>query len=828
MIRTLRTLPLLALAALGLLAAPAAAGVDVAVGNGDKVTGTLLPADEVESYRVLVPAGAVFKLKVKGKPAKKGDPKPPVTLRLFDPQGNLAAQGIEKKTSATLKGYRAEETGEYRIQVQGDGNTSGNYQLVVKWKSPKSFRFDVDDPGPGDPSLSELPLDAGATLTIKLKAAKGSEATPVAERLTGASDFERDLPAPNAGATSHTVKKQVVPVFGAATLQSSGGGPYSVSVKVKPPKPAKRKIDLTQKVLGSSPTGGDVAFGQVVGPGGGEVAVSVDDSAIIGGSGVDIPAGALSTPTAVLVGTSTPMPTQEDGDQPAGPTVFFGPEGLTFQQDVTVTIPFDVEAFAANAGELSVFTRDEDGNITEITEFTVDLDTGTCSFQVSHFSSFRVYGPALPPPVEGDLDVDGAGDLVLRAPGNGAGRVYVVPGGSTAGLDIGTTAGAPIVLTGEGVSGRFGEIVATSDLNQDGREDLIVTAPQAGLNGRVYVFFGDTAFASRGAETADLVFTGQSNDLGFGVRLAVGDANGDGVEDLVIGAEGSSAGVAAAGAAYVFFGAPELSSRSAAFADVVLTGTTTNDGFGASVGVGDVTDDGFPDVIVGADQVVRNGTGALYVFAGGPGLKSQKASKADFTAFGVAARDGFGLETAVGDVTGDGVDDIVVSAAGDDEAATDAGAVYVFRGGSLASAPSKLTGEGAGDDFGFNVAVRDLDGSPGAEVVVTAERVAGGRGRAYVFSGGAGFGDLGAASAAAIYTGESSGDNLSVLQLPWDATGDGTPDLLVYAPRAASEAGRAYVLPGGSLPASGSVASAATVVISGQAGEALGGVPSAP
>ena len=79
----------------------------------------------------------------------------------------------------------------------------------------------------------------------------------------------------------------------------------------------------------------------------------------------------LATPTAVLVGTSSPMPNQEEGDQPAGPTVFFGPEGLTFQQDVTVTIPFDVEAFGANAGELSVFTRDEDGNITEITEFTV-------------------------------------------------------------------------------------------------------------------------------------------------------------------------------------------------------------------------------------------------------------------------------------------------------------------------------------------------------------------------------------------------------------------------------------------------------------------------
>ncbi len=822
-----RSLTCLAVAVLVACSTALRADVDVAVANGDKVTGTLMPADEMESFRVLVPAGAVFKLKVKSKPLAKGKPKPALALRLFDPDGGEVAQDdvVIKKSSARLKGYVAAKTGEYRIQVTGDGATPGNYMLVVKWKSRTVFRFQLDDAGPGDPSRVRVPIDAGAAVTIKLKAAKGSSAAPVAAMIEAASGFQRMLPPPTTGAPAHVVKKELVPVFGEATIVTSGGGPYAATITVKPPRPAKRKIDLSQKTLGGGPAGGGLAVGQVVGPGGGAVAVTTGESDIIGGAGVLVPPGALGSPTSILIGTATPMPNQQGGEQPAGPTIFFGPEGLQFGEDVTVTIPFDVEAFAANSGALSVFTRDADGNVTEITDFTVDLDAGTCSFPVSHFSSFRVFGPTLPPAVEGDIDFDGSGDLVLTAPSSGAGRVYVVHGGSLEDVAVGTTGAAPVVLTGEGTTGRFGEIVATGDLNQDGREDLIVTAPQAGVNGRVYMFFGSASFASRGAAAADVIIYGQDRDFGFGVRLAVGDVNGDGVDDVVVGAEGSSAGVGGAGAVYVFLGSREISSRSAGFADVILTGTASGDGFGAAVGIGDVIGDSSADVIVGADEVLGKGTGIVFVFAGGPGLSSLKSKKADVTLSGVSTGDGFGLEIAIGDVTGDGRDDIVVAAAGDDDAGVDAGAVYVYRGGNLAAPPWKLTGEGDSDDFGFDVTVRDLDGVLGAEVVVTAERSAGGRGRAYVFAGGPGFAGGGAAAAAAaILTGENAGDHVSDLQPPWDVTGDGVPDLIVYATRFAAGAGRAYVFPGGALPATGSIGQA-LVAITGQAGEWLGGRP---
>lgn len=835
MLRSPRTFALLAAAAVALLATALRADIDVAVANGDKVTGTLLPADEVESFRVLVPEGAVFKLKVKGRPRAKGQPKPPVTLRLFEPGGAEVAQGdvVVKGTSASLKGYRAATTGEYRIQVEGDGTTPGDYQLVVKWKSPKKLTFDMNDTGPGAPSRVGIPVDAGALLTIKLKAERGSPATPVAERLEGASGFERDLAPPAPGATSHKVKKEVVPVFGVATLQASGGGAYSASVSIRPPKPAKRKIDLSGKAIGGdAANGGDVAVGRIVAPDGGAVAVTTDVSDVIGGSSVVVPAGALAEPTSIFIGTAPALPVQDGGAQAAGPTVFFGPEGLTFQEDVLVTIPFDVDLFGGDPGALTLFTQDAEGNVSEIDDFVVDLENGTVAFQVSHFSSFRVFAPRLPAPVEGDLDFDGVGDLVLRAPDNGAGRVYVAPGGSGI-AQLGSTSAAPVVLTGAASAGRFGEVVAVADLNQDGREDLAVTAPFAGVNGRVYVFYGGQGFASRGAASADVVFSGQDLDRGFGIRVATGDVNGDGADDLVVGAESSSIVVRTAGAAYVFFGGREITSRNAEHADVVLTGTKSGERFGASVAVGDVTGDGFDDVLVGADETVRDpqsgtltaiGPGKVLVFAGGPDLRSLRSSKADFRLTGRELFSTFGLETAVGDVDGDGVADVLVAAAKDDGAGTDAGAVLVYRGGSLRDAPVELTGATAGDQLGFQILARDLDGDDRAEAVATSILVGNQAGAAYVFAGASVFPSQSSSSAAATLTGEAAGDFLAILQEPWDVTGDGRADLVLYAPQAGS-AGRAYVFPGGpSLPQSGS-AGQAPIVIDGQSGDLLGGNP---
>ena len=810
---------------------PAGAEVNVAVGNGDKITGTLLPASEVETFRVNVPKGAVFKLKVKGRPAVKKGPKPPATLRLLDPDGAEVGAALVKRkaTSATLKGYTALRSGEYRIQVSGDGETSGNYLLVVKWKSPTQFTFDLDDSLPNATGDVRLPLDAGSRLKIKLSAAKGSTATPAAERLVGPDAFEDTLDPPTPGAPKHALKNVVVPEFGDTVLETSGGGAYRCTVTVKVPAPAKRKISLTSKEIGGSPFGGgDTAIGQVVSPLGGSVAIDASQSPLVGGASVLVPAGAISGPTAILIGESAPLPNQDNGQQGAGPSVFFGPEGLTFANDVTVTIPWDAESFGDRADEVRVYTRDADGNVTEILDFELDVEAGTATFPVSHFSSFRVFGPMLPAPVTGDLDGDGLGDLVLRAPRNGAGVVYVTPGGIQEG---GSTADAPIVLTGDVQGDRFGTDFAVCDLNQDGREDLVVSANRADIGGRVYVFFGRSSdgpgppLSSRSAAQADVILTPQQRDLGFGIRLACGDVNGDQIDDLIVGAEGSSVGASSAGAVYIFFGAPEFSSRSTANADVTLLGKRMNDGFGAAVAVGDVTGDSIADVIVGAEERNVPDTGSVYVFAGGGGLKSLNSNKADFVMSGVGEGDRFGLELAVGDIDGDGFADVAVSSPGDDTGGELAGAVFVHFGGRLNDPPAKLTGASSGDDFGFNLSVADLQGDGSAEVIASSGNRSGNRGSVHIFSGVPGFGSQGSLSATSVLTGEQAGDVLRVVQRPYDITGDSIPDLVIYAPGASGDDGRAYIVFGGAtLPASGSVAEV-SLVYDGQPGDALGGDP---
>lgn len=146
------------------LLAPARAEVNVAIANGDKVSGTLNPAGEVETFRVDVPRGAVFKVKVKGRPAARKEPKPAVGLRLFDPGGDqVGADAVKQgRTGATLKGYAAQETGTYRIEVVGDGQVRGDYKLVVKWSSPRRFRFPLDD-APGAES------EHGSTADVDLR-----------------------------------------------------------------------------------------------------------------------------------------------------------------------------------------------------------------------------------------------------------------------------------------------------------------------------------------------------------------------------------------------------------------------------------------------------------------------------------------------------------------------------------------------------------------------------------------------------------------------------------------------------------------------------------
>jgi len=245
-----------------------------------------------------------------------------------------------------------------------------------------------------------------------------------------------------------------------------------------------------------------------------------------------------------------------------------------------------------------------------------------------------------------------------------------------------------------------------------------IAAANAGV---VYLFHGSDLGMDTSHATTLTASDAFAQDRFGSAVVGLGDIDGDGYDDLAVGAPGNDDAGEGAGAVYVFLGALGGPVQSQKLSPAPAGGEL---GGGLSA-AGDVDGDGQPDLAAGASG--EDGSGAAYVWTDtGDGLELQSRLVADDPDEG----DLFGHALGAGDLDGDGYDDLVVSAPNDDELATDAGAVYWFPGGaggpSTADQRKLMARDGlAGDAFGYALTTAQLDEDGRADLAVGARLVDG-------------------------------------------------------------------------------------------------------
>lgn len=492
------------------------------------------------------------------------------------------------------------------------------------------------------------------------------------------------------------------------------------------------------------------------------------------------------------------------------------------------------------------------------------------------FEDLDLNGATFHSVVTGDFNGDGISDVLITntlalGSSSRAGKAYVILGGRSLGLQksVNLSREEPdLTILGSAGGSQLGISATTGDVNGDKIDDIVlsatsVRAPGGRLTGAIYVIFGSRVFNSHIIDLAhtpaDVTIFGKvSESLGLG--LAVGDVNGDGAKDLIFRQSPEFAfptsapdrtrfakdltlkqSVTEAETVSILLGPFTTNTTfdlSATSTDIVINRGSLPGLFGFAIAAADVNGDGTADLVIGTPILGRPDSagpgiaGVADIIMGSPALKrgvtiSLSQTPSNATILG-AAGDGLGRVIAIGDVNGDGINDIILSAPdasrlGNGLGPTSAGVTYVVFGSLVLAGrfidaglgQQDLTIQGTaataeansiefGDRLGISIVATDVDGDGVTDLLIGAPGAGGVKdfGEAYVVLGSS---EL--ITGGVIKTSEGDQDitisgqekqaHLGTLVASGDLNGDGISDLILEADNAET--------PGGSQQGTGAI-----------------------
>jgi len=321
----------------------------------------------------------------------------------------------------------------------------------------------------------------------------------------------------------------------------------------------------------------------------------------------------------------------------------------------------------------------------------------------------------------GDVDGDGYDDIIIGASryDNDRGRVYLFHGGP----DLDAT--ADLILEGRHEGDHFGSSICCGDIDNDGYQDTLIGA--AGYNegrGRAYLYWGSTRSAMD--STADMLFDGEAekgSTFSAG-QPAVYDIDNDGYDDIIVGAFRSGGGT---GRAYLYFGnTKELMDTSY---DLLFHGKDPSDRLGFKISCGDLDNDGFGDIVIHPSP-----EGACLYYGGSKSNMGTDAGlnlKVKYEGIGSFANGAVCI-----DQNRDGYDDVVL---GDPLYKHGIGRTLIFHGkskGNIDADPDVIL-EGQPEDghYGIQAVRGDVDGDDVNELIISADGFGPLAGRVYIYWG---------------------------------------------------------------------------------------------